>query len=218
MSNSTFPTFNALSSSQTEMDGERDLQRNLFNGSKMRRTGSLQYVFPSFQNQQRNPPRRSRSTPNFSVKYARVYDDNDKYGLFTLSIYEGFSSKQKEEKEDKEAQNEKVYEAKDIFTQTLGTDCKLDKHLTTHRPKGHVPENYKRLLESQSQKNNRIIIRSINSGKTPTQKTYDHVSTEDRSGQFPSTYPSSKSESGRDVKERALGSWQLFRNEHVDSS
>ncbi|CAB4378058.1 unnamed protein product [Rhizophagus irregularis] len=31
------------------MDGERNLQRNLFNGSKLRRTVSLQYVFPSFQ-------------------------------------------------------------------------------------------------------------------------------------------------------------------------
>ncbi|CAG8539866.1 6393_t:CDS:2 [Funneliformis caledonium] len=91
----------------------------------MRRTGSLQYVFPSFQ---------VTINAQFQCKNARVYYDNDKYGvgLFTLSIYEEFSSKQKEEKE---AQKEKVYEAKDIFTQTFGSYCKLDKqHLTTHRP------------------------------------------------------------------------------------
>jgi hypothetical protein len=165
------------------------------------------------QNPQRNLSRKSQSSPNFNGKNTRVYDDNDKYGvgLFTLSIYEEFSSKQKEEKEDKEAQNEKVYEAK-------GSDRKLNKHLTTYRPRGHVPENYKCLLKSQSQQNNRSIIWSTNSGKTPTQKTYDRVSTEDRSGQFPSTYPSSKSKSGSVGKERVLGSWQLLRDEYMDSS
>ncbi|CAG8542633.1 13991_t:CDS:2 [Rhizophagus irregularis] len=154
MSNSTFPTCNALPSSQTEMDGERNLQRNIFNGSKLRRTASLQYVFSSFQNQQRNLLRRSQSNPDFSDKNTRVYDDNINYGvgLFTLSIYEEFSSKQKE---DKEAQNEKVYEAKGVFTQTPKPDHKLDKHPTTYKPGGDVPDICKCLLESQSQTDNR---------------------------------------------------------------
>ncbi|RGB23959.1 hypothetical protein C1646_821855 [Rhizophagus diaphanus] len=105
MSNFTFPTCNALSLSQTEMDGERNLQRNLFNGSKLRRTVSLQYVFPSFQ------------VPFKDDKNTQVYDDNINYGvgLVSLSIYEEFSSKQKE---DKEAQNKKVYEAKENQSQT----------------------------------------------------------------------------------------------------
>ncbi|PKK68515.1 hypothetical protein RhiirC2_782179 [Rhizophagus irregularis] len=161
------------------MDGERNLQRNLFNGSKLRRTVSLQYVFPSFQNQQRNLLHRSQSNPDFSDKNTRVYDDNINYsvGLFTLSIYEELSSKQKE---DKEAQNEKVYEAKGVFTQTPKPDHKLDKHPITYKPRGDVPDIYKRLLESQSQTDNRSIIRSINSGKTQSQKTYGFLD----SGQY----------------------------------
>ncbi|GES80668.1 hypothetical protein GLOIN_2v1707985 [Rhizophagus clarus] len=220
MNNSTFPTCNALSSSQTEIDGERVLRRNQFNSSKMWRTESLQRVFPSLQNQQRDLPRRSRSTPNFNVKNTRVYDNNDKYGLglFTLSVYEKFSSKQKEEKEEKEAQNEKVYEAKNIFAQTLEPDRKLDKYTSTHRRRDHVSEDYKRILENQSQTNNCGIVRFIDSGKTPTQKTHDRISTDGRSDQFPSTYPSSKSESPSDAKEREMGSWQLRRDECMDSS
>ncbi|CAB5331642.1 unnamed protein product [Rhizophagus irregularis] len=118
---------------------------------------------------------RSQSNPDFSDKNTRVYDDNINYsvGLFTLSIYEELSSKQKE---DKEAQNEKVYEAKGVFTQTPKPDHKLDKHPITYKPRGDVPDIYKRLLESQSQTDNRSIIRSINSGKTQSQKTYGQVS------------------------------------------
>ncbi|CAB4476961.1 unnamed protein product [Rhizophagus irregularis] len=84
---------------------------------------------------------RSQSNPDFSDKNTRVYDDNINYGvgLFTLSIYEEFSSKQKE---DKEAQNEKVYEAKGVFTQTPKPDHKLDKHPTTYKPGGDVPDIY----------------------------------------------------------------------------
>src|ERR1043165_6024836 len=96
------------------------------------------------QNQQRNLPRRSQSTPNLGGKNPQVHDDNDKHcmGLFSLYLYEEFSSKQKEEKEDKEAQNEKIYEAKDISTQTFGLDRKLDKHLTTYKQICYVPDNY----------------------------------------------------------------------------
>jgi len=122
-------------------------------------------------------------------------------------------SKHKEEKEEKEARNEKVYEAKDIFTQTFGSDRKLDKHLTTYKQKGYVPDNH--LLESQSQTDSCSIIRSINGGKTPTQKTYDQILTEGRSDKFPSTYSSSKSESH---KGREMGSWQLHRDEYMDAS
>ncbi|RIA99203.1 hypothetical protein C1645_747624 [Glomus cerebriforme] len=175
------------------MDGERDLQRNQFNGSKMRRTRSLQHVFPSLQNQRRNLSRRSRSTPNFNGKNTRVY-------------------------EEKEARNEKVYEAIDIFTQTFGSDRKLDKHLTTYKQRGYVPDNHKRFLESQSQTDSCSIIRNINSGKTPTQKTYDRTSTEGRSDKFPSTYSSSKSESRSDAKGREMGSCQLRRDEYMDAS
>ncbi|CAB4432985.1 unnamed protein product [Rhizophagus irregularis] len=159
---------------------------------------------------------RSQSNPDFSDKNTRVYDDNINYGvgLFTLSIYEEFSSKQKE---DKEAQNEKVYEAKGVFTQTPKPDHKLDKHPTTYKPGGDVPDICKCLLESQSQTDNRSIIRSINSGKTQSQKTHGQVSAEYRSGQFPFTYPSTKSGSGSDGKARALGPCQLFRNERMDS-
>ncbi|RGB22209.1 hypothetical protein C1646_776464 [Rhizophagus diaphanus] len=222
MSNSTFPTYNALSSSQTEMDGERDLQRTQFNGSKLRRTVSLQHVFPSLQNQQRNLSHRSRSTPNFSGKNTRVYEDNDKYGvgLYNLYIYEEFSSKpkKKEEKEYKEAQNKKIYQTENIFTQTSKSDRKLDKYLTTYKKGGNVQMDCKRLLESQSsQTNNRSLIRSINSRRSKTQKTSDQISTEDRSVQFPSTYPPSKSESRCDAKERVLESRQLFRNEYMDA-
>jgi len=217
MSNSTFTTFN-VSSSQTDMDDGRDLETNRRNGAGIRRAKSLQHVHPSLQKQQHHLPHKSPSLPSFNDQNARVHEYNDNYsvGRFDLSIYEMLSSKSKQ-KED-EAQKEKIYETQGVFTQTLESDHKLDKHLATYRPRGHVPENYKRLLESQSQKNNSSVIRSINSGKTQTQKTYDHISTDDRSGQFPSTYPSSRSESGSDDKERALGSCQLFRNEHVDSS
>ena len=94
------------------------------------------------QNQQRNLPRRSQSTPNLGGKNSQVHDDNDKHcmGLFSLYLYEEFSSKQKEEKEDKKAQNEKVYETKDIFMQTSEPDRKMDKKLTIYKPKRHVPK------------------------------------------------------------------------------
>jgi len=77
-----------------------------------------------------------------------------------------------------------------------------------------MPDNHKRILESQSQTDSCSIIRSINSGKTPTQKTYDRISAEDRSDKF----PSSKSESRSDAKEREMGSWQLRRDEYMDAS
>ncbi|CAG8521650.1 2469_t:CDS:2 [Paraglomus brasilianum] len=57
----------------------------------------------------------------------------------------------------------------------------------------------------------------VDRGETPTQKTNDQISTDDRSVQFPSTYSPSKSKSGSDAKERALESWELFRDEYVDA-
>jgi hypothetical protein len=170
------------------------------------------------QKQQHHLSRRSRSLPNFSDKNAWVRGDNDKHfmGRFSLYHYEELSSKSKQ-KEGKEAQK-KLYETKDIFTQTFKSNLKLDKHLATYKPRRLVPDNNERLLEDQPPKDNRSIIRSIDRGKTRTQKTYDQISTEGRSDQFPSTYSPSKSESGTDAKETALGSWQLFRDEHVDAS
>jgi len=175
------------------------------------------------QKQQYHLSRRSKSTPRSNDKNAQIHEG---------SVYEVLSSKskQKEEKEDKEAQKEKesqeekesrkekIYETKDISTQTFGSDREFDKHLTTYKLRGHVLKNNKRLLESQSQKNNRSIIRNINSGKTSTQKTYDLISTDDRSGQFSLTYSPSKSESGSDAKERALGLWQLLKDEYMNAS
>ena len=158
-------------------------------------------------------------TPSSNDQNARVHEDNDKHsvGRFSLPVYEVLSSKSKQ-KEDKE--QEEVYESQDVFTQTSDSDHKLDKHLTTYRSMLHGPGNNERFLENQnhSQKNNRGVVRSIDRGKTPTQKTYDHVSTNVRSDQFSSTYSPSKSEPESDAKGRALGSWQLFRDEHVDTS
>ena len=74
----------------------------------------------------------SRLTRNFNDKNAWVHDDNYKHfmGCFNLYLYEELSSKSKQ-KEGKEAQNEKIYETKDIFTQTFESDHKLNKHLAT---------------------------------------------------------------------------------------
>ncbi|CAI2163794.1 3510_t:CDS:2 [Funneliformis geosporum] len=73
-----------------------------------------------------------------------------------------------------------------FLRKTFESDCKFDKHFKTYRPRGYMPENYKK------------------------------ISTDDRSEQFPSTYPPSKSESGGDAKERALGSWQLLGDEYME--
>jgi len=91
-------------------------------------------------------------------------------GRFSLPVYEVLSSKSKQ-KEDEE--QEEVYESQDVFTQTSDSDHKLDKHLTTYRSMLHDPGNNERFLENQnrSQKNNRGVVRSIDRGKTPTQKT-----------------------------------------------
>jgi len=136
-------------------------------------------------------------------------------GRLSLPVYQVLSSKSKQ-KEDEE--QEEAYESQDVFTQTSDSDHKLDKHLTTYRSMLHGPGNNERFLENHSQKNNRGVVRSIDRGKTPTQKTYGHISTNMRSDQFSSTYSPSKSEPGSDAKGRALGSWQLFRDEHVDTS
>ena len=47
---------------------------------------------------------------------------------------------------------------------------------------------------------------------------YKQISPKGRFDQFSSTYSPLKSEPGSDAKGRALGSWQLFRDDHLDTS
>jgi hypothetical protein len=100
-------------------------------------------------------------------------------GRFRLSIYEVLSSKskQKVEKEDKEAQKEKVYETKDILRENLNQITNWINILQPTDQGVMCPKTITSLGKSIA-KNNHSIIRSINSRRTSTQKTYDQISTD----------------------------------------
>ncbi|CAG8765445.1 791_t:CDS:1, partial [Ambispora leptoticha] len=100
----------------------------------------------------------------------------------------------------------------DLSTPTFATNYPVDNNLRTQCR--HVSDNDKRVVETESSKNNRCVVRSFNYGSSVKEKeSHDSISTGNRQPPFPSGSGWEHiSESGD------MESWELCGNQPVVSS